>query len=356
MKLRYGLAVLALAFSHASFAPAQVIWINKVGDKTVTCMHSGLSSDLRDCGTRSDWYAYVFVGQISVITASEKDESEIQIRPEEVFLGKPENPMKVLTSQGWCLPNLAVGDRWLFYLRQVDGKPIVLDYYGNDSVPIANAQGEIETLRRLQKIGDFGLLRGQVMQREKFDGKVLPNAHVTAIRKEDKRQYSTIAGSDGHYEFEPLPPGEYDLKVAPIGSRTPDDSGITMKGGACWDLTLTRSQHGRIGGKVTYSNGLRAVGIDVALVSSDNQWYTTVQTDEKGGFQFDPQQPGEFVLGFNFPPKSTWVNFGGGAGAGIGLPPMSWFYPGVPNRSSARVIELKTDEKLDDIRVILPAN
>lgn len=321
----------------------------------MSCVHSGLSSDLKDCGTRSNWYAYVFVGQISVVTPVPNNENEIQIRPEEVFLGQPENPMKVLTSQGWCLPKLTVGERWLFYLRKIDGKPIVLDYYGNDSIPAAKAHEQIETLRRLQKAGDFGILRGRTMQGEEFDGKILSNANVTAIHKANKRQYSTLSGPDGRYEFEPLPPGEYKLKVSTTKSLAPDDSEITLKGGECWDLTLTRPSHASISGYIKKSDGTPARGIDVVLIGADNSWYLTTQTDEKGRFSFDSQTPGEFVVGFNFPAKPNWFN-GAGGGSGVAFPPASWFYPGVPNRSSASTIRLQPDQKLDNINVTLPAN
>jgi hypothetical protein len=141
---------------------AQILTPQNVGGKTVMCMHSGMMSDLKDCGYQSRWYTYVFVGTISAITPAAGDESELRIVPKEVFSGKPDNPVTVLTSQGLCLPKLTVGDQWLFYLRKESGKPIVLDYYGNQSAPVGKVQGEIDTLRRLQKIGDFGIVRGRV--------------------------------------------------------------------------------------------------------------------------------------------------------------------------------------------------
>jgi hypothetical protein len=193
------------------------------------------------------------------------------------------------------------------------------------------------------------------MQGERFDGQIWPNSRVTAIRSLDQRHYSTVAGSDGRYEFEPLPPGDYKLKVTSAGSRLPDDSGITMKGGACWDLTLTRSPHAGIGGHVTRSDGSPAAGIDVVLIAADNSCYLTETTDRKGKFSFDSQAPGEFVVGFNFPVRPDWID-GSGAGNGVKVPPASWFYPNVPNRSSAYVIRLRPDEKLSNINVILPAN
>lgn len=347
------LAVLALVLSCLGNAGAQVVLIKKDGDKTVMCMHSGLTSDLKDCGVRADWYAYVFVGSISAVTPVMNDEKEIQIVPEEVFLGAPTTPMTVSTSQAACLHELRVGDRWLFFLRKQKDAPIVLDYYGNESLPLADAQEQVETLRRLKKMGDFAILRGQVMRSGSFRGGVVPNAQVIAERHSDNERFVSITDADGRYDFQPLTPGKYKITTEPIGSYLPDDSEIDLNPGSCWDLTLSRFPHAQIGGHVRSSNGSPVPNVDLVLVSSDNSWYSTTQTDLNGHFMFDSQYPGEFVVGLNFPGRPDWFN-GGGAGIGVKIPPASVFYPGVPDRSSARVIRLAADEKLGDIDFILP--
>src|SRR5215467_4120252 len=152
--------VLATVSSCLGFSSAQITEFRQIGDKMVTCERSGLTSSLKDCGMRSDWYAYVFIGTISAVSPIQDDEKRIQITPQEVFSGKPANPLTILTSQAACLPEIAVGDQWLFFLREEKGKPMVLDYYGNDSRPVSSAQEEIEILRRLQVIGDFAIVRG----------------------------------------------------------------------------------------------------------------------------------------------------------------------------------------------------
>src|SRR6266481_9422353 len=134
--------VLASVFSFFGIAPAQITELRQIGDKMVTCTRSGLTSSLKDCGMRSDWYAYIFVGAISAIRPILDDEKEIQITTQEVFSGKPASGLTIRTSQALCLPEIAVGDRWLFFLREQKGKPIVLDY-GNDSRPLSKAQKEI---------------------------------------------------------------------------------------------------------------------------------------------------------------------------------------------------------------------
>jgi hypothetical protein len=241
MRFHRAFGLLAVACTCLGVAQAVVISTRKVGNRTVMCMHSGLMSNLSDCGNRSDWYSFVFIGSISAIKPSMNDEMEIQIVPEEVFSGKPDKPLVVLTSQGLCLPNLVVGDRWLFYLRKENGKPIILDYYGNDSLPVAQAQYQISTLRRLQRIGEFGILRGSVVRGWSFDGKTLPDAHVTADRQSDHKRFVAVTNAEGRYEFQPLPPGQYKITVARIGAYRPGDSEIGLDPGGCWDLTLDKS-------------------------------------------------------------------------------------------------------------------
>jgi hypothetical protein len=353
MRFLRALALLAVTLSCLGTAAGQITTMMTVDGKEIACTRSGLWSDLNDCGTRSDWYSYVFVGSIYAIAPTAGEEKQIQIVPEEIFLGKPGSLITVITDAGICLPKMQVGDRWLFYLRQEGATPIKLPY-GGDSLPVAYAQEQIATLRRLETIGNLSILRGHVMRGESDDGKPLPNARVTARSKSDGTQFSSTTDADGRYEFQLLPAGSYKITVAPVGSYQPDKSGIDLKPGACWDLTLSRSPHAKISGHVRHYDGSPVAGIDLVLIGSDNSWYWTDQTDEKGYFEFDSLDPGKFVLGLNFPKRPDWFN-GGCGGDCSKAPPASQFYPGVPDRSAARIIELATDEKLDHLDFTIPA-
>jgi Carboxypeptidase regulatory-like domain len=348
------LALLALVFSWPTTARAQIITLEKVGDKTVACSRSGLTSSFKDCGVRADWYTYVFVGVISGVTPVENDEKQIELVPEEVFFGTPATALTVLTAQADCMREFKVGDRWLFYLRKVEGEPLVLDYYANDSLPVADAQNQIVTLRRLEKIGNVAILRGQVVRGELFSGEVVPNAQITATRQPDGRQSFCVTDTDGRYEFPPLPPGKYKITVQPVGSYQPDDSEVHLTSGTCRDITLYRSPHAKIGGHVRRSDGTPAANVALVLVRSDNSSFVTTQTDPEGYFVFDSQEPGEYVLGLNSPASPDWFD-GGGFGDGVRIPPASMFYPAVADRSSAMVIRLATDERLERFDFIVPS-
>lgn len=349
IQLHRALAVLTVALSCAGAASAQIITEQKVGDKTVMCLVDSLSSSLKDCGLQSDWYTYTFVGSISAVTSIANDEKEIQIVPEEVFHGDPPNPLTVRTSQAACLPKLAVGDHWLFRLRKENGKPIVLDL-GSDSSPVADAQEQIETFRRLAALGDLGIVRGRVLRGSWYEdnAKPVPGARVVAYRESDNMPFVTTTGAGGRYEFQPLPPGKYKLTVDPIGSFQPDDDGVDVSGGSCWDVTLSRSPHAQLSGHVRRSDGSPVAGVAV-LIESGGELWRTATTDADGYFQEDSLKPGKYIVGINPPgtPARTYV-------IGSTPPPAaSLYYPGVPSHSAALPVKLAADEKRDDIDFIL---
>ncbi|MDR3726464.1 MAG: carboxypeptidase-like regulatory domain-containing protein [Terracidiphilus sp.] len=349
------LAIAVPLFAIGLRATAQTVFIQNVDGKRVMCMRSGLSSDLRDCGVQSDWYTSVFVGSITAVDKAPNSELKIQIVPEEIFAGNPDKPTIVFTSQGACFPTkLKVGDRWLFYLRKEIGKQIILDYYGNDSVPIQEAQEQIETLRKLKTIGSLGILRGKVWQGTSSSGSPFPNASVIAHHQPDDRQFIAVSAADGNYEFQPLPPGDYKLNVIASGALQPDDSQVEIRPGSCWNLDITRSPHARIAGQVRTSNGSPMRNIDVVLIDLNGKGYVTTQTNSEGRFHFDMLRQGGFVVGLNYPKRPDWIN-SSGSGVGLKLPPASLYYPGVNGRAKARVIRLTTDEKIDNVDFVLPA-
>jgi len=314
-------------------------------------LHTGLVSDLNDCGTKSDWYAYVFVGSISAASSAPNDEQRLEIHPEEIFHGDPPPSLTILTSQAWCLPKLVVGDRWLFYLRQEKGKPIVLDYYGNDSLPLAStdAQARLKTLRRLQTIGNNGILRGHVWQGEGVQGKPVANAVVVA-RASDGREFVTRSDSQGHCEFPSLPAGSYKIRVRPVGSFRADPVSWDVTPGSCWDVGLVHNPRGEISGYVRHSDGSPVLGAQVLLVDVGSATWITSHVDAQGQFTFDSLHAGKYIIGLR-PVAATATD----SSSSSPPPPMPLYYPGVNRRSAASAIHLHDDQRRGDINFTVPA-
>jgi len=343
-----------LLFSTCWPIRAQIIEMRTVNGKPLACTMSGLSSDLKDCGTEPDWYKYVFVGSILKMTPTDHDEQEITIVPEEVFSGSPPSPVTVMTSQWLCMRPMAVGEHWLFYLHQESGKPLVIGY-GGASIPVADAGKQLETLRRLRSIGDDGLLRGMVLDGERSgDSKPIPNAQVVAKESKSGRSFIAISDKDGRYEFRPLMAGSYKISVQSPSSKNPDDSKIDVRSGQCWDLTLTRSSQALISGHIQFTSGKPASGIGIVLIDGDRSGYLTMRTNDHGDYTFNQMRPGTYIVGVNYPRRTDWFE-GAGGGAEIKLPPASLFYPNSPNIPGAEVLSVGKDEKRSHIDFILPS-
>jgi Carboxypeptidase regulatory-like domain len=350
--VRWVLAIQLLMFLAFGPAAAQITELREIDGKMIACTRSGLWSDLNDCGTQKDWYAYVFVGSITTIVPANKDEKKLQITPEEVFQGEPMSPLTILTSQGECLPKMAVGDRWLFWLRQEPGKPIVLGY-GGGSLPLAEAEKQIETLRRLQTIGDFGILRGSVLRgASHFERKPVPGMRVVASRTSDRAQFVAITDARGYYEFQPLPVGKYELSADSIGLFYEGDAAIEVSRGACWDVALWKSPeppHTRLSGHVKRSDGAPVSEVPILIVREDGSWFTTEKSDADGHFQEDSLSPGRYIVGINLPGALPWKVYSCAGACKSEIPKASLYYPGMHNRSDALVITLNDNEKRDDI-------
>jgi hypothetical protein len=64
---------------------------------------------------------------------------------------------------------------------------------------------------------------------------------------------------------------------------------------------------------------------------------------------------GKYVIGIGLPGAPDWKPSGcAGTPGACSVPKASLYYPAMPNRSDALVIDLATDEKRDDIDFTIP--
>jgi Carboxypeptidase regulatory-like domain len=242
---------------------------------------------------------------------------------------------------------LAVGDRWLFFLRQNDGPGLVLDYYSNISRPVADAQDQIETLRRRKTIGHLAIVRGRVEGGPNSSDRLpVPGMRLVASRNVDHAQYFTTTNANGPFEFEPLAPGKYDVTADQGGSFRPDGRSLDVTAGSCRNLTMSRYPHARISGLIRRSNGSPVANATVFIMNGDG--YNTVRSDRNGHFESSEMFAGKYAVGIDLPDAPAW-KYGGCGGPRCETPPIDLYYPGVHDRSTALVIALAGDENRDDI-------
>ena len=323
-------------------------------------------ADQFDCGLDRLNNAYVFVGTISAVHPAPEKQKFVEIVPKEIFLGDPGHSITALTSQGSCFEHLEAGQQWLFYLRNLDGK-VVLDYNMQQSTPISEAGPRLKTLRRMKKLVGTGLLRGTV-ERELFfsssdDGdenkkenaNAVSGAQITAVRGSDRATFHTVSGEDGSYEFQPLPVGDYEIDVDPIGSFHPVGSFADIREGECRVLILHNSSGAGISGHVVWPDGKPAVNAQVLLVDADGSRVNIATTSKEGAFDFSDYEPGDYVVGARRP-GAPELSFGGCGGADCAdrLPADLLYFGNTALRNAALVIKLGVDERRDDIEIVLP--
>jgi Carboxypeptidase regulatory-like domain len=341
---------------------------NKTDEEILECsiLYAG-PADQFDCGLDKLNNSYVFVGTISAVHAAPGKEKYVEVIPNEVFLGDPGHSITAIASQGSCFEHLEPGQQWLFYLRNIDGK-VFLDYNMQESAPVSEVGPHLETLRRMKNLVGTGLLRGRVVrelfasasddddQNKKEDANAIRGAHITVVRKSDQATFSTASGKDGSYEFPPLPVGDYEVDVAPIGSFHPVGMFADVKDGECRELILSNSSEARISGKVHWPDGKPAVKAGVLLIEADGSAVNSETTDEEGGFKFSEWKPGSYVVGARRPGAPKLKTGGcGGAGCADDLPADLNYFGNTVFRNAALVIKLGVDEKRDDVEIVLPA-
>lgn len=146
----------------ACFVPtlsAQILEPRQYHGHDVVCVHSGIAQTHgTDCGTQA--YVLVFTGTVkSALDIGEADKL-LQLIPDEFFVGDRASEVFAVTNQACLRREIQTGEKWLFYLhRNKTTEGLVLGY-DSPSKPVAEAQADLARLRRLQKLGDSGLLIG----------------------------------------------------------------------------------------------------------------------------------------------------------------------------------------------------
>jgi hypothetical protein len=303
------------------------------------------------CGV-GDGYEDVFIGTVVSVAETANSEKRLRLMPEEVFAGTVAGSLTVTTEQGGCFGDFQSGDKWLFYLQRDSKTKSLLLKYNSPTRPIADAQAQIETLRRLAQINDSGIIVGQVTEPiwndNKWETSITVTDHkVIAKQQANGREYTAFTDNDGHYEFEPLPPGEYEVSANTAEGLWTEEGSTKVSPRSCRLMSFSLEPDGSISGRVMAADGEPAKYVQVAIVpvSAGNLQFTSAFSDGLGRFEVKALHPGRYFVGVGIQPRADNKN----GRSGI-------YYPGVRDRNLAVIIDLGRAEKRANLNFQLRAS
>ncbi len=336
----------ALSLTFVYPTGAQIIEIREYHGHRIDCVQSGLHGWSSSCGTDRG-YEEIFAGSILTAVPVSERETELTLKPEEVFFGVPESIVKVRTGQGDCLPEFRAGDRWLFYLQKDTKTNDLILWYGSPSGLLDDAKEQIELLRRLAKQNDSGVVRGYVNREQVDEDKSVTYLPVTeqqiiATAKSGKGHFVAVTNEEGKYEFPQLPLGTYVLTANTQKGLWAEEGTLDVTPHSCSAVGFDLQPDGVIAGHLRTAMGQPGAGRWAILLPSDPQDTTSqsAYSDAQGYFQFHAVKPGRYVVGVTAPGISDDT-------------PIAYF-PGVPSRVSAVTITLGLAEHQTHVDFELP--
>jgi hypothetical protein len=340
------LSVSVLLAATAS-ARAQILEMREKNGKQIMCALSGLRGFGSYCGLDNDFYPYIMLATIVSVETISDNEFHLRLHPDEIFRGDPATEIDAVTNQGQCLPDLHPGDQWLAFLRRDKERGLVLAYE-NDSRILKGFEDELARLRHLARMTSAGLLSGNVYDVHPGESErwtPVANYQIVATDQSTLREHRVFTDKEGHFEFEPLPAGDYMVNSnTASGIYTADYGSVKIDPHGCMKLNIDLQPDGILSGRVLSPDGKPLTSQRVYIFSADHEdsGWSSESIDDDGAFTLRGVQPGRYLLGL-------------GEVDGHGEPKIAVYFPGTLASSKAAVITLGYAEHRENLDIVIPA-
>ncbi len=290
---------------------------------------------------------------------------------EDTFLGTDEKREILIETEisSSCAFHLAEGVTYLIYARRSDSTENLMTGFCSGSKPAPQARDEIETLRKER--GKLSAVSGKIGfgNSYKLDPQRLKEFNVDQIKLVGGTSpRETSIDSDGSFEFRGIPAGKYRLEpiipdILMVDGEYNDgvakEFGIqdqrlfSVSGVGCIKKQLPLRENGRIAGRLLDGNGNPISSVEVLAVPVDgagkpikqeepcDDTDLCVSSDEDGSYFIKGLKPGRYLIGVRL---DDWI-----CNDCADAPFKKAYYPGVANRSRAKIISVGLGKLVENI-------
>ena len=262
---------------------------------------------------------------------------------DEAFLGIDKAEVAIFGEATTCDYPFEQGEQYLVYAyRSDDGKTLHTNMCAGTAL-LSESRASVAYLRGLKNRPPGSVFSGRIgeeyynFRKQQFDGRPAPRALV--ILESSARVSRARSNAKGEFAIEGLAGGRYKVRTDPAANYS---SVNVMAEQPQWEWEIDIPDHGcvnnwftirpqeEISGQLTGIDHTDQLWVDIRFAdrkNTDRNRFPQAKVDAQGRFKFSFLYPGKYVIGFNLT-----------SGPHRDYPYPELYYPGVTNRSQAKVI------------------
>jgi hypothetical protein len=245
------------------------------------------------------------------------------------------------------------GERYLVYAYQDAKTKALSTNICSGTKLVAEAKDHLTYLEGAVN-SSGGTVSGQIWREASGKSQPIAGAEITFVNGD--RTFRGKSDAVGEFTVAGLPQGRYKVYTTPrtnqsrldVMAKEPrSEWEIDISGRGCVNTWFAAGADGEIAGTVTDESGILPEDLVPELIAvdakSDEDVYEAEKLGQSAAFKFSFLPPGRYYLGFNLK-----------GGPDLNSPYTAFYYPGVTERSRAKIITLSEGQKIANLYLPRP--
>jgi len=270
----------------------------------------------------------------------------VRISLDEIFRGLEGAEVEVLTGFGGgdCGFGFKQAQQYLVYAYRSENDGKLHTSICTRTKSISEANDDLTYIRGLSKAKTGATISGEIMKYLRDQQGTLVNQPLPGVKVviEGEKKFEAVTDAKGQYRINQLPAGEYTIKPVPperLSARGPEHK-IKVADRGCAVESFWLASNAQLSGRVLNPQGLPVAKGEIFMIEADKELYRghwdAAYSDEEGRYAFKFIPPGRYILS---------IRFDGMTGQNRPFPNM--FYPGVGEKSQAKVFAISEGQVID---------